>query len=62
MEDGTITRLHDHNLLLTFGLDLSFIEENSQFCDAMAKLCGTEWQIFKKSIIRSVPAGSCLNG
>jgi hypothetical protein len=46
---------NDHNLLLSPELDLSFIEENAQFYDAMVKLCGTDWQIFKKSIIRSVP-------
>lgn len=46
---------NDHNLLLLPELDLSFIEKNAQFCDAMVKLCGTDWQIFKKSIIRSVP-------
>lgn len=46
---------NDHNLLLSPELDLSFVEENSQFCDAMVELCGADWQIFKKSIIRSVP-------
>ncbi len=45
----------DHNLLLSPELDLSFIEENPVFVDAMVRLCGTKWRIMKKSIIRSTP-------
>jgi hypothetical protein len=45
----------DHNLLLSHEIDLSFIEENESFCESMEALCGSDWQIFKKAIIRSVP-------
>jgi len=45
----------DHNLLLDPELDLSFIEKNPQFVDLMQKLCGDNYCVFKKSIIRSLP-------
>lgn len=44
-----------HNLLLDSSLDLRFIEENPRFVDVMQRLCGANYEIFKKSIIRSVP-------
>lgn len=45
----------DHNLLLSPELDLAFIEENEDFKNAMVRLCGENWRIMKKAIIRSVP-------
>ena len=45
----------DHNLLLSPELDLTFIEENPAFQDAMVQLCGANWKVMKKSIIRSTP-------
>lgn len=45
----------DHNLLLSPELDLAFIEENPAFKDAMTRLCGENWQVMKKAIIRSAP-------
>ena len=47
---------NDHNLLLSSDLNLEFIEQNDLFKESMQKLCGTDWTIFKKSIIRSVPS------
>ncbi len=44
-----------HNLLLDPSLDLSFIENNPTFKNAMQRLCGNNYEIFKKSIIRSMP-------
>lgn len=44
-----------HNLLLDASLDLGFIEENPGFKEMMTRLCGADYEIFKKSIIRSVP-------
>lgn len=44
-----------HNLLLDRSLDLRFIEENPRFVTMMERLCGVNYEIFKKSIIRSVP-------
>ena len=49
-------RTDDHNFLMSSGYDLSFIEENPAFTEAMTQLCGAEYQIFKKAIIRSVPS------
>lgn len=46
----------DHNYLLSCGYDLSFIEQNPAFVAAMNTLCGQDYTIFKKSIIRSVPS------
>lgn len=46
---------NDHNLLLSPELDLSFIEDNPAFVEAMVRLCGKKWRIMKKSIIRSAP-------
>lgn len=46
---------NDHNFLLSCGQDLSFIEENPAFVSAMEQLCGGDYQVFKKAIIRSVP-------
>lgn len=46
----------DHNYLLSCGYDLSFIEKNPAFITAMTSLCGSDYGIFKKSIIRSVPS------
>lgn len=45
----------DHNLLLSPELDLSFIETDDRFSKACSALCGPDWQIMKKSIIRSTP-------
>ena len=45
----------DRNFLLTDGCDLSFIENNPVFIDNMIKLCGENYSIMKKAIIRSVP-------
>jgi len=44
-----------HNLLLDSNLDLSFIEKNNKFVELMELLCGKNYHIFKKSIIRSTP-------
>ena len=44
-----------HNLLLDPTLDLSFIEKNPRFISCMQQLFGDTYEIFKKSIIRSVP-------
>lgn len=44
-----------HNLLLDPSLDLNFIEANPKFKEMMERLCGTNYEIFKKAIIRSVP-------
>jgi len=44
-----------HNLLLDPSLDLRFIEENPRFREMMGRLCGSDYEIFKKSIIRSMP-------
>jgi hypothetical protein len=44
-----------HNLLLDPTLDLSFIEKNNKFIELMEQLCGENYHIFKKSIIRSTP-------
>ncbi len=45
----------DHNFLLRKEIDLSFIESNPTFVRYMQQLCGRDYQIFKKSIIRSMP-------
>jgi len=45
----------DHNFLLSCGYDLSFIEDSPAFKSALGQLCGSDYEIFKKSIIRSVP-------
>ena len=45
-----------HNFLLKPEVDLSFVEENPAFVQAMENLCGKGYQIFKKAIIRSVPS------
>lgn len=45
----------DHNLLLSPELDLSFIERDPRFMKACGALCGDDWKIMKKSIIRSTP-------
>lgn len=45
----------DHNFLLNPELDLSFIESNRKFVMAMTNLCGENYEVMKKSIIRSVP-------
>lgn len=45
----------DHNLLLSSELDLSFIEDNRSFREVCSRLCGPDYQIQKKSIIRSTP-------
>ena len=45
----------DHNFLLNKDIDLSFIEKNPKFIAQMQQLCGTDYRIFKKSIIRSMP-------
>ena len=47
----------DHNLLLTEGLDLGFIEENERFKRYAEALVGPGYQIMKKSVIRLVPSG-----
>lgn len=44
------------NLLLDPSLDLSFIEKNPKFVEMMQRFCGANYEIFKKSIIRSVPS------
>lgn len=44
-----------HNLLLDPSLDLSFIEQNPKWIAMMQQFCGPDYEIFKKSIIRSVP-------
>jgi hypothetical protein len=46
----------DHNFLLNTDIDLDFIENNSLFVSAMTSLCGEDYEIMKKSIIRSVPS------
>ena len=48
----------DHNLLLDPTLDLTFIEENPKFISLMKRLCGNDYFIFKKTIIRSMPKWS----
>ena len=45
----------DHNFLLNKEIDLAFIEKNPAFIRYMQQLCGSDYQIFKKSIIRSMP-------
>lgn len=45
-----------HNLLLDKSLDLSFIEKNPAFVAMMQRFCGADYEIFKKSIIRSMPS------
>jgi Phytanoyl-CoA dioxygenase (PhyH) len=45
----------DHNFLLSDEIDLSFIEKNPNFAAFMRQLCGADYQIFKKAIIRSMP-------
>lgn len=44
-----------HNLLLDPSLDLSFLEQNPSFAALAKRLCGDNYEIFKKSIIRSMP-------
>lgn len=44
-----------HNLLLDPSLNLDFIEKNPAFVAKMQALCGDDYNIFKKSIIRSMP-------
>lgn len=44
-----------HNLLLDPSLNLDFIEKNPAFIAKMEQLCGDDYEIFKKSIIRSMP-------
>lgn len=51
----------DHNFLLSAGYDLSFIEANKDFVSAMEALCGKGYEIFKKSVIRSVPGWAIPN-
>ena len=46
---------NDHNLLISSELDLSFIEDNQSFRDVCSQLCGADYQVQKKSIIRSTP-------
>ena len=40
-----------HNFLLKPEVDLSFVEENPAFVQAMENLCGKGYQIFKKALI-----------
>lgn len=45
----------DHNLLMDEKPDLSFIENNPQFIHAVTQLVGKNYNILKKSVIRSTP-------
>jgi hypothetical protein len=45
----------DHNLLLSPELDLAFIEGATAFKKTCSALCGADYKIMKKSIIRSTP-------
>jgi len=44
-----------HNFLLNQDIDLSFIEEAPAFIANMRALCGEDYRIFKKAVIRSMP-------
>ncbi len=45
----------DHNLLISPEVDLTFIENNSEFKRFATELAGEDYSIMKKSVIRSVP-------
>ena len=45
----------DHNLLVEQKPDLDFLEKNPDFQRVAESLCGKDYQIFKKSVIRSTP-------
>lgn len=45
----------DHNYLIDQKVNLDFIEQNPAFVEALTKLCGENYEVFKKAIIRSMP-------